>query len=209
MQIVTSTSDLIFDKPDIVEWRNDEVLLWIKHIGLEKYAPNFSEINFDGIQLIKCNPYDFKNKFGVRDMKDLKLLLNSIDFLRIFVKLRKDCFDFIEIDKINEYNDHRIIDKNMQENNLVINTIEEEFKEANTNENLSISNKTISKKNLEKVNEKEDTLKIIENSEIKEDSKNENNNNNSLLINNNPGFYITKLSISNKFFIKRKCYCIA
>ena len=117
MQIVTSTSDLIFDKPDIVEWRNDEVLLWIKHIGLEKYAPNFSEINFDGIQLIKCNPYDFKNKFGVRDMKDLKLLLKSIDFLRIFVKLRKDCFDFIEIDKINEYNDHRIIDKNMQENN--------------------------------------------------------------------------------------------
>ena len=63
MQIITATSELIFDKPDIIEWCQIEVGQWISLIGLEKYSQNFIEAGVDGIQLIKCNVFDLKKTF--------------------------------------------------------------------------------------------------------------------------------------------------
>jgi hypothetical protein len=197
MLIVTSTSDLIFDKPDIVEWRNEEVVSWISQLGLEKYATTFREQKIDGIQFIKCNPYDFTTRFNVKETKDLKVLLKSIDFLRIFVKLRKDCQDFIDIEKTVEEDDHKLQEKHaLGYNNENIQVIEEENKEA-TVENVSLNENSKESNLREEKNEVK--KKDYENSIIKEHSKTENNNLNNSIINNNPGFYITKLSISILF----------
>ena len=199
MLIVTSTSDLLFEKPDVVEWRNEEVVSWISHLGLEKYAFNFKDQKIDGIQFIKCNPYDFTTRFMVKDSRDLKILLKSIDFLRIFIKLRKDCEDFIDIEKAVEEDDIKIQEKHaFDKNNGKIRILEEEIKEA-TAENISFTMN--SKDNSQKVGiENQESKKLdYENSIIKENSKSYNNNLNYTVINNNPGFLITKLSISTVF----------
>jgi hypothetical protein len=196
MLIVTSTSDLIFDKPDIVEWRNEEVVSWISQLGLEKYASTFREQKIDGIQFIKCNPYDFTTRFKVKVTRDLKLLLKSIDFLRIFVKLRKDCQDFIEIEKAVEEDDHKLQEKHaLGNNNQSIQIMDEENKEA-TREKVSFKGNS-KESNLDIGEDKyEINKKDYENSILKEHSKTENINLNNSIIINNPGFYITKLSIS-------------
>jgi len=109
MQIITSASDLIFDKPDVIEWTNQDVISWLNHLGLEKYEEVFSEEKINGIGFIKCNVLEFTTKFKIEDMKDLKILLKSVDFLRIFVKIKKDYENYLDLEKLNEKNETLII----------------------------------------------------------------------------------------------------
>jgi hypothetical protein len=194
MQIVTATSDIIFDKPDVVDWRNEEVVLWVGRIGLEKYVQNFTDQKIDGIHFIKCNAYDFKTKFKVNDTKDLKLLLKSIDFLRIFIKLRKDCQDFIDIEKINDEEANKLEGKGTTEQLLALPLPGEDNKDEKAEENASVSP---SKKTKTKFSKLPDTNDKANNNDDASDINHTEQNLNNSLINNNPGFYITKLSISN------------
>jgi hypothetical protein len=211
MQLITSASDLIFDKPDIIDWTNEEVVSWINLLGLDKYAKTFGEEKIDGIQFIKCNLFDLKTRFRINDLRDLKLLLKSVDFLRIFIKLKKDYQNFIDLERLN-------VDENKPENKNIevflerknLNKINEEANENNhdtnrNNENLifpddqalkedplnaSIANR--SKKHIDIHSEKGQEVDAISNKEVSEDNT---------YINDNQVFNITKISIS-KIFIQ-------
>ena len=184
IEIITCTCELIFDKPDIIEWQNDDIVSWISHLGLDKYTPQFKNRNVDGIHFLKCNAYDFKSKYEVKETKDLKILLKSIDFLRLFVKLRKDCQNFIYHNK--EENDNKISDKLAIENNGIINANEE---------NVKFNNSSVSQINIDKKAELDENDIIPYNIEGNEFSKTEINNNNNEILSSNPNFLLTKLSL--------------
>lgn len=134
IQLITSASDLIFDKPEIIDWTNEEVISWINHLGLEKYSYSFYEHKINGVQFIKCNVFDFKNKFKINDLKDLKLLLKSVDFLRIFIKLKKDYQNYLDLEKDNIDDNKK--DKITSSNKQLIKVAEI------TNENDLLNNET-------------------------------------------------------------------
>jgi tRNA A-37 threonylcarbamoyl transferase component Bud32 len=95
MYFVTSASELIYENPHVTEWNGVEVLRWINLIGLStdsKLEAKIKEIS--GVQFIKMNIYDIQTKLGNLESDKLKLIIKSIDFLRIFVKLKIDFEDF-------------------------------------------------------------------------------------------------------------------
>ena len=68
-----------------------------------RYCPNYSnfirENSITGLGLLKMNIFEYKDILGVEDIKDIKLLMKSVDFLRIYVKLKLDFQDYIEYEK--------------------------------------------------------------------------------------------------------------
>jgi hypothetical protein len=215
IQLITSASDLIFDKPEIIDWTNEEVVSWINHLGLDKYSYSFYEHKINGVQFIKCNVLDFKNKFKINDLKDLKLLLKSVDFLRIFIKLKKDYQNFLDLEKdiiedskknkvstsskqltkINEItneNDGLLNDAGrVLNNNTNIGANMNGNEENNKTEQLNISSNK-SKKQTENHSDK--------NHEI--DTSNKDITVDNTYINDNQAFNITKNSLSKLLFIK-------
>jgi hypothetical protein len=102
MQIVVMTSDIIYDNPHITEWGDEEICEWLSRLGLEQYQEIFKQNCINGFKFIKLNVYDLKMTLGVKESKDIKLVLKSIDFLRIFVKLKLDYQDYMEYEKQKE-----------------------------------------------------------------------------------------------------------
>jgi len=213
IQLITSASDLIFDKPEIIDWTNEEVVSWINHLGLEKYSYSFYEHKINGVQFIKCNVFDFKNKFKINDLKDLKLLLKSVDFLRIFIKLKKDYQNFLDLEKdiiednkrnkvstsykqltkINEItneNDRLLNETGRALNNTIVGDNINDNEKNNKTEQLNISLNR-SKKQTENHSDK--------NNEI--DTSNKDITVDNTYINDNQAFNITKNSLSKFLFI--------
>jgi hypothetical protein len=89
-QFVALTSDLIYENPHVIDWSEDEVCQWLYRLGLYKHEKVFKENNINGIRFIKVNILDLKETLKVDSLTDIKLILKSIDFLRIFVKLKLD-----------------------------------------------------------------------------------------------------------------------
>lgn len=104
--------------------------------------------------------------------------------MRLFVKLRKDCQNFIYHNK--EENDNKINDKLAIENNGIINANEE---------NVKFNNSSVSQINIDKKAELDENDIIPYNIEGNEFSKTEINNNNNEILSNNPNFLLTKLSL--------------
>jgi hypothetical protein len=92
-QFVTLTSDLIYENPHVIDWSEEEVCEWLYRLSLSKYEKVFKENNINGIRFIKLNILDLKEMLKIEELMDIKLILKSIDFLRIFVKLKLDYED--------------------------------------------------------------------------------------------------------------------
>lgn len=91
MYFATATSELIYENPNITDWSGNEVSRWISLIGISldsKTEAKFKEN--DGVEFIKMNVNTIQKKIGITDTNKLKIILKSIDFLRIFVKLKID-----------------------------------------------------------------------------------------------------------------------
>jgi len=99
MQIVNLTSELIYESPQITEWTEDDVIKWFDSLGLNGYSNIIKENNVNGMTLLKLNIHEYKDVLKIQDTKDIKLLMKSIDFLRIFVKLKLDFHDYLEYER--------------------------------------------------------------------------------------------------------------
>jgi len=100
--------------------------------------------NYFGMTLLKMNICEYKEILGIQDTKDTKLLMKSIDFLRIFVKLKLDFHDYLEYER-NEREKNENILLNTQQNfynNLNLNSMN------NNNSNPSKFNNNITLINL-------------------------------------------------------------
>ena len=100
MQIVVLTSDLIYDNPHVTEWEVEEVIAFLKRIGLDKLVDNFKKNNITGLNFIKLSVFNLKQNLEINEPNDIKLILKSIDFLRIFIKLKLDYQDYLDFQYI-------------------------------------------------------------------------------------------------------------
>ncbi len=144
MHIVNLTSELIYESPNITEWTEEDIVKWFDSIGLNNHSNIIRENNVNGMTLLKMNICEYKEILGIQDTKDTKLLMKSIDFLRIFVKLKLDFHDYLEYER-NEREKNENILLNTQQNfynNLNLNSMN------NNNSNPSKFNNNITLINL-------------------------------------------------------------
>jgi hypothetical protein len=102
MQIILMTSDLIYDNPHITEWSDNEVSEWLSRLELDNFVEVFKMNEINGLKFIKLNVFELTNTLKIKDPNEIKLILKSIDFLRIFVKLKIDYQDYIDYEKKKE-----------------------------------------------------------------------------------------------------------
>lgn len=121
MQIILNTNDLIYDNCKITEWNEQMVLTWFERVGIDKgkYDAVISDNNINGIKLLKITFNELK-EYKITDVRDMKIILKSVDFLRIFVRYQLDYIDKIE----KEQNDKSIIshynNSNTNNNNNIV-----------------------------------------------------------------------------------------
>lgn len=99
MQIIGLTSELIFESPQITEWDEEDVIKWFESLNLNNYSHIIRQHGINGMSLLKMNVFEYKDILGINDIKEIKLLMKSVDFLRIFVKLKLDFYDYLEYEK--------------------------------------------------------------------------------------------------------------
>ena len=97
------TNDIIFENPSIIDWSVTIVCKWITRIGLEKYNKSFQRSNIDGNAFLLLSIPELQNTLEIKSIKDIKLIFKSIDFLRIYLKLKLANQEYIEVEKKNEY----------------------------------------------------------------------------------------------------------
>lgn len=158
MQIVNLTSELIYESPQITEWTEDDVVKWFDSLSLNGYSNIIRENNVNGMTLLKMNIFEYKDILGIQDAKDIKLLMKSIDFLRIFIKLKLDFHDYLEYERNeNERNENLML--TMQPTNQLKDKENNNFN--NFNLTAHTARNTISEKNYfgEDINRKEKSSK--------------------------------------------------
>lgn len=184
MFFVTSASELIYENPHVTEWNGVEVLRWVNLIGLtcdSKLEAKFKEIS--GVQFIKMNICDIQTKLGNLESDKLKLIIKSIDFLRIFVKLKIDYEDFFynQVQKVKEKNqlqtqENKLLCDDVKASNIdsvgkaklaPISEVQKENKDNSTANNSNISNnfsfKRVSKDGMEEKYFPEKEIQINQN----------------------------------------------
>lgn len=158
--------DLIFDKPNINNWTLDDVEEWIHRIELGEYKIILRQFNVQGLDLLKLNIYDITQKLKIKNLLHVKILLKSIDFLRIFLKLKLDYYD-ISRNSENVKEDNNLNTSNEQtENNKIMIVSTESYNNNNNDVNLredlnTVSNDIFTKKESEVNNnliKRQDTL---------------------------------------------------
>jgi hypothetical protein len=102
IHFVLMCSDLIYENPHVPEWGTEEICQWLQRLGLDELQNEFQKDSINGMNFLKLNAADLKRKFSLIKSKDIKLILKSIDFLRIFVKLKIDYQEYMEYEKVKE-----------------------------------------------------------------------------------------------------------
>lgn len=164
---VIMASDLIYENPHACEWSGEYILKWLNLIGLSFDSSIDKKIKqLNGVTFIKFNVNDIITLLGIKNESQLKLITKSIDFLRIFVKLKIDYETFF----VNQHKKIKEIKNQITTERYSTNTgnIESANKEE-INEILKKRKSTIEKIN-EEQDENDDTL---DNNTINKNNKNE------------------------------------
>jgi len=126
MQILILTSDLIYENPHIPEWSEEEILHWIRRLGLDQYEKNFSENQINGYKFLKLNIMELKENYHITELKDIKFILKSIDFMRIFIKLKLDYQEYFEDQRDKEKENEGVVMRiRASTNNIIANPLRE------------------------------------------------------------------------------------
>ena len=194
MQIIVITSDIIYDNPHITEWGDEEIGEWLSRLGLDQFKDIFKNNGINGFKFIKLNVYDLKKTLDFKDSKDIKLILKSIDFLRIFVKLKIDYQDYLEYEKQKEKDNLNGVNLNLHHNIGFMHLIREKENLATSTNLKSLITNAHSLTNGININNLTTERKISETQEIhnlsnKEESKVEE-------VFENQEYVLTKMAIS-------------
>ena len=138
MNIVLLTNDLFYSNTKIYEWNENNIINFLNRLGIEKdkYKKIFLNNHINIVKFLKLSTKELKY-YEIEEGKDVKIILKSIDFLRILVKT---FFNYVDI---------------INENSFVINN----NKDNNDNNNIIIDNN----QNKENKNEKNDDENVINN----------------------------------------------
>lgn len=100
MQIVLLTSDLIYSNYSITDWTENDILTWLHRIGINdsRYDDIIVENSINGLKFLKLSFNELK-EYKIDNVRDVKLILKSIDFLRIFVRFQLSFSEKIEKQK--------------------------------------------------------------------------------------------------------------
>ena len=188
VQFVTLTSDLIYENPHVTDWSEDEVCEWLYRLGLGKLNSKFRNNYINGLRFIKLNVLDLKETLCINDLKDIKFILKSIDFLRIFVKLKLDYEDSVQENRNREVDPlgKRKIEDDTDAANHSIHKSDHKTLVSNT---MTNTNK----------NSEDDEIKIKSgNKDHKESAVNKINESDEIIVENQE-YSLTKASISNYY----------
>ena len=91
MNFIILTSDLLYNNSKIYEWNEKNIITWMNRIGIEKnkYKNIIIKNNINGGKFLQFSAKELK-EYNINNIKDGKLILKSIDFLRIFLRLYTD-----------------------------------------------------------------------------------------------------------------------
>ena len=81
--IKNTTFDELLDKiPKYPEnWKSEDVSIWLEHIGMQTYIPNFLEMSVDGLLILELTDDDLQNELGIGPKLHRKKILNAINQL--------------------------------------------------------------------------------------------------------------------------------
>ena len=98
MNLIIYTSDLLYNNNKIFEWSEKNIITWMNRIGIEKnkYKDIIIKYGINGIKFLQFTGNELIN-YNIVDVRDTKLILKSIDFLRIFVRLFTDYSEKYEL----------------------------------------------------------------------------------------------------------------
>ena len=98
MNLIIYTSDLLYNNNKIFEWTAKNIVTWMNRIGIEKnkYKDIIINNNINGVKFLKFSGNELKD-YNIVDVRDTKIILKSIDFLRIFVRLYTDYSEKYEL----------------------------------------------------------------------------------------------------------------
>ena len=85
MNLVIMTYTLLYDNGDINEWKENTIIKLFEKIGIEKNKYNDIILNnqINGKKFLKLNFNDLK-EYKITDVRDAKIIMKSINFLREF-----------------------------------------------------------------------------------------------------------------------------
>jgi hypothetical protein len=85
MNLVIMTYTLLYDNGEINEWKENTIIKLFEKIGIEKNKYNDIILNnqINGKKFLKLNFNDLK-EYKITDVRDTKIIMKSINFLREF-----------------------------------------------------------------------------------------------------------------------------
>ena len=185
MNLIIYTSDLLYNNNKIFEWSEKNIITWMNRIGIEKnkYKDIIIKYGINGIKFLQFTGNELIN-YNIVDVRDTKLILKSIDFLRIFVRLFTDYSEKYELNS-HENNFTREIKEGISNNNLIeANYIRTGNRHATMNQML-----TSNRNDVHELRRASSNFNIFErNNNLINTNKNSNNENNSTIytsVNNN------------------------
>ena len=98
MNLIIYTSDLLYNNNKIFEWTEKNIITWMNRIGIEKnkYKDIIINNKINGLKFLKFSGNELKD-YNIVDVRDTKIILKSIDFLRVFVRLYTDYSEKYEL----------------------------------------------------------------------------------------------------------------
>ena len=91
---------LIYSNYSITDWTENDVLTWLHRIGINdnRYDDIIVENSINGLKFLKLSFNELK-EYKIDNVRDVKLILKSLDFLRIFVRFQLSFSEKIEKQK--------------------------------------------------------------------------------------------------------------
>ena len=71
-------------------WSTDDVLVWLKLIGMEKYSENFVEMGIDGLLILDLEESDIEEELQIKTKLHRKKIMKGLTRLKEYTKYLKD-----------------------------------------------------------------------------------------------------------------------
>ena len=70
------------EKPDVRQWKNEDVVHWLKKINCTKYIDIIEKSGIDGKKLLKCDHNNINYLLGFNDKNEIGNILRNLELLK-------------------------------------------------------------------------------------------------------------------------------
>lgn len=82
IRMIQSTTSVVMEKPDVLQWRNEDVVHWLKKINCTKYIDMIEKSGIDGKKLLKCDHNNINYILGFNDKNEIGSILRNLELLK-------------------------------------------------------------------------------------------------------------------------------